>query len=226
MKLLRYLWIWAVAVLKHWYGWVGGTTLAIILLFGYEFLGWQPNKKQFVVLLFLGLFCSTFLAWLEQHKARLAAEAAAESNRQNARTRDWSGDWKECADRFKEQANYSPCWADWNNSSPKNEEQWSIVGNKKTRSLCGMAGQLLLASPVVSTTLPEVVRLEADASHRWLTFLKTRGEVSQHDYVLEVADDDGTKHPIIMGRIVNVADSSERVCIDCAATEFQIMRRQ
>src|SRR5438132_1171740 len=76
MNEFRHFGHWSIAVFKHWYGWVGGTLISIVLLLGQELRNWQPSRWQFVVILGLGLFWSMFAAWRDEHDVALKANHA------------------------------------------------------------------------------------------------------------------------------------------------------
>lgn len=177
----------------------------------------------------VGLFVAFYRSWNEQRLEKEKAiggknEAEAVAARAS-KSRDWNTEWKECADRFTGYIN-SHVRAEYRRYTSRNELILEVSGDvrlsKHLESLCRLTGEMLLASPVVSSALPSEIRAEPDAKTRWLLFLKARGEMRMDVPLYETIGD--KQFGIYRGSIVNLAESSQLACIDCAANEFQTMR--
>ena len=218
------------AVARHWGSLV--TSGAIIGAIGISIGIWEATGHHVPAIVYwaigvVGLFFAFYRAWNEERNAKEKALAArTDAEVIAAKARDWNTEWMQYGDRFKEytrwfvRANWQK-HAYWNN-----EEGWELSGDPATcnhlGSLCRLIGEFLLASPAVSSSLPAELRSQSDAIARWCAFLKSRGEMRQNLPVYEEIE--GKTFGIYTGSIENLADASQRACIDCAAMEFRIMR--
>jgi hypothetical protein len=139
-------------------------------------------------------------------------------------TRDWPGDWKELEGRFRQCAK-SGVYAEFFQEAPGGTEHWTILAPSRPadgsdcRSLCKLAGRLLVKSPGVSRSLSIDLRSEPDDVLRWLYFLKgnngltniINGNRIDHGEVVATS---------VTGRIMDLANMSARACIECAANAF------
>ncbi len=131
-----------------------------------------------------------------------------------------AGEWKDLAARFHAIANAS-IRADWNRAGD-GTETWRVCGgdHQVCESLCRLAGATLSRSPRIFAALQEDIRLESNPLYRWLNFLKgAAGNVTGMGYANETNRDGNTTGIHQFGSIHNLPAVSERVCIDCAATE-------
>jgi hypothetical protein len=71
MKIIRDFGYWVVAVLREWYGWLGGSALCIILDWVDKLTGWNPSHRAYWIIASVGCVSSFFLAW---RKERIRAE--------------------------------------------------------------------------------------------------------------------------------------------------------
>jgi hypothetical protein len=60
-------WMWVLAVIEHWHGYVSGGVLAFGLELLERFREWKPSKKVFATILALGFLASIFAAWKDEH---------------------------------------------------------------------------------------------------------------------------------------------------------------
>ncbi|MBZ5664821.1 MAG: hypothetical protein LAO30_09485 [Acidobacteriia bacterium] len=206
----------------------GGSVILAVILFGLTIWEHANNKAvgawwlwALVVLMF---GYGAVVAWHKEYRAGLLKDA--QIVQLGARKhRDWNTEWEECADRFTAYIN-SRVGAEYRHFSRIAETTLEVSGDANLRkhleSLCGLTGEMILASPIVSSALPSEIRTEPDAKTRWLLFLKARGDIRMDVPLYEVSDD--KQFPVYLGSIPNLAESSQLACLDCAAKEFQSMR--
>lgn len=112
--------------------------------------------------------------------------------------------------------------AEYQRSGIPGEDSWYVGAwspAEKCRSLCGLAGAMLLRSPNVCAGLSKELRsVVNDPMYRWLYFLKDRRALD--NYIAGVEDfPDGRKAGVYAGLINNLPEVSAAVCIECAAKE-------
>lgn len=170
----------------------------------------------------VGFVTASYRAWLRESE-RLEAEKLESARLRSVPRRDWAGDWKELADRFKPYVG-SGIRADWQHSSFNGTDIWRICGGtneveKNCRALCKLGAALLSACPGVGQGLPETVRSEKDELNKWLYFLKETESLTGTNYGFEVAQD-GKEFLMTFGSISDLAGVSARACIECATHAF------
>jgi hypothetical protein len=136
--------------------------------------------------------------------------------------KDWPKEWKEQSEKFNLVSKHG-IRADWHDTSAG--KGWRICGgntegNRHLEVLCKMAGNLLIASPQISATIPPHIKTEADPTLRWLYYLKENrnGYESEHLEAYEVLD--GKKRFVHMGTIRDLGMASANQCLDIAGQEF------
>jgi hypothetical protein len=205
------------ALRKHWGGVV--TSGVLVGLLGiWQGTGHAVLPAVYWAVAILGLGVASYRAWLAENTLRTELESAASGL---TTMRDWSGDWKELADKFERYAAHR-IRADWQHSS-QGGNQWRVCGgsNDATRnceSLCKLAGALLLTSPGVSSELSMDIRSEQDKLLRWLYYLKEKVGLTSTQYALESVGE--KKTVLVFGSISSLATVSATVCIECAASTF------
>jgi hypothetical protein len=162
-----------------------------------------------------------FLERLNAIHQRSTLDRIAEGLAEQARhQKKMAGEWKDLAARFHSIGNHS-IRADWDKTGD-GEEVWRVCGgdHQTCEALCRLAGATLARSPRVFAAVQENIRLESNHLYRWLSFIKgDAGNMSGMGYA-EEKDRDGNSTGIhLYGSIRNLIAVSERVCIDCAATE-------
>ena len=65
---------WVYAVARHWYGYAGGTFVAVLLLIVQQVMGRRFTFWYYVLILALGLFWSMFAAWSDEHDSKNKSE--------------------------------------------------------------------------------------------------------------------------------------------------------
>lgn len=122
-------------------------------------------------------------------------------------------DWIELAKSFKEID--LDIRADWHKAG-NGAESWGLMGGSqrtKCKSLCALAGALLVRSPKTLATTSPNLRSQADPCWRWLFFLKEKYGLTCPVVGHENGD------PIYGGLIESLGSKSESACLDCAANE-------
>lgn len=128
-------------------------------------------------------------------------------------------DWLRVAKDFE--SCYQQVRADYQRSGLPPTDSWMVAGphSEKCRSLCNLAGAMLLRSPHVASELSEQVRGSADPMHRWLYFLKERKPLDNFISGVEQFPD-GRGVGVHAGLINNLPEVSAAACIECAAKEM------
>jgi hypothetical protein len=146
-----------------------------------------------------------------KHRAELAALR-----------RDWTKEWKDQSEKFQKLSR-SGIRADWHDTSAGTG--WRICGGdvEGTRHmdiLCRIAGNLLVASPVLSSTIPSDIKAEPNPAWRWLYYMKQSGfgYEPEHPGAYEVFED-GKKRFVHAGTIRNIGGESANLCLDLAGRE-------
>ena len=117
-------------------------------------------------------------------------------------------EWLQLSDRFK---TLPHARADW--QTTRGETRWSLH-DSTTRSICSLAGSMLLNSRLIETQYPLLLS-QPDHLERWLSYIK---ETKWSDNLLHGEEDlpDGTKLFHYMGSI-EVPKNSVDICVVFAA---------
>jgi hypothetical protein len=121
-------------------------------------------------------------------------------------------DFESCPQQLR--AEYSRCGL-------PGRDTWYIGGwtpSGKCKSLCGLAGTMLLRSPRVCAELSEEIRSAGDPMYRWLDFLKERRPLDNYIALVETLND-GRQAGVYAGYIYSLPEASAAACIECAAKE-------
>ncbi len=214
---MRSLWTFVRSVARHWGSLVtGGFVIGLIGI--WQGTGHAVRPGVYWAVALLALFAAFFAAWSEEHKAkeRVAAEHLAAAKVTAAAVT--SSDWRELADRFSKLSRHVHVgWTQWGGDSGR--QFWSLGGSTpeethQCRALCELAGAMLVRSPNVCREFRDLH--EPDAADRWLCFLKYTGALQSNGYGVETLDD-GTRRPIFLGMISNLAGVSATACLTCSA---------
>ena len=141
---------------------------------------------------------------------RLAAE-----ERKSIGRADWlqlAKDFESCPQQLR---------AEYSRHGLPGQDSWYIGGwtpSDKCKSLCRMAGTMLISSRQVRYALSEEVRPVSDPIYRWLYFLKERRHLDNYLFAVETFPD-GQTAGVYSGYINNLPEASAAACIDCAAKE-------
>jgi hypothetical protein len=132
-----------------------------------------------------------------------------------------NAEWKELAARFEKLP--SGIRADYQidrKDQATTYDSWMIIGDnhRSCETLCKYAGILLLNSPNALKHASDVTQQQSNPIWRWLYFLKDHGAARSNG--LPPTSDDGTIY--LLGSISDLAPSSARMCIECAAQELAI----
>ena len=143
------------------------------------------------------------------------------SHQMNDTAHTVNAEWKELAGRFEKLPNgiRADCQIDRKDQTTT-YDLWTIHGDYRgnCETLCKYAGIVLLKSPTVLKHVSEVAQQQSNPVWRWLYFLKDCGLARSNG--LPPISDDGTIH--LLSSISDLAQSSARMCIDCAAQELVI----
>lgn len=155
---------------------------------------------------------------LEEHAKSVDAAKRVESEPQAPCIT--SGDWERLGQRLGQSCQFLRADSQKDRDWPT--ERWRIAGGQSDmcESLLRKAGIMLLRSPKVRATLPDLIAQEPDPLVRWLSYLKHRGHhhISSH---YNHVDNDGTGHfGGVIGSIPELAHSSLVVCEECSAFEL------
>jgi hypothetical protein len=95
---------------------------------------------------------------------------------------------------------------------------WNLR-DPKFRSLCTLAGSMLLNSPRLTPTLSTDICLEPSPLSRWLNYVRQVKGDSDISYGTEELDD-GTKLVHWLGSIADIGQTSANLCLECSAKEI------
>jgi hypothetical protein len=123
-----------------------------------------------------------------------------------------SADWKQLADRF-DKVNFGLS-AGWQQTQGKTI--WTL-GDQQLKSLCLLAGAMLLKSPYCSVNF-EVIVTETDHVKRWLEFVKSNRTSTNVMHGTETLNDGSTVNHFF-GSINDLARKSSSLCLECCAYE-------
>lgn len=111
--------------------------------------------------------------------------------------------------------------ADYSRAGSPGVDTWTIGGwshPDKCRSLCRLAGAMLLSSRTVRFGLSKELKSVTNPTYRWLYFLKERSPLQNYIAGVETFQD-GSTAGVYSGLINNLPEVSAAACIECAAKE-------
>jgi hypothetical protein len=136
--------------------------------------------------------------------------------------RDWTKEWKDQSETFQK-LSHSGIRADWHDTSAGTG--WRICGGdvegtRHMEILCRIAGNLLVASPFLSSTVPPEIQAEPNPAWSWLSYMKQGGfgYEPEHLGAYEVFEG-GKKRFVHAGMIRNLGGESASLCLDLAGRE-------
>jgi hypothetical protein len=207
----RLFWQYLLAVKEHawevaWGAGMIGIPLTIITLYV------SPSLRSLGWVAAICILVGGYYVWRAEYVRRLPVERQVTK-----------ADWDKLATDFESCSHYIR--ADYSRCGRPPYDTWHVFGAPssanvdKCKSLCNLAGAMLLRSPHVFSELSSQAQEAKDPTYRWLYFLKDRTGLENILTGVEQYEDGGTS-AIIAGHINDVPSRSTAACIDCAAKEL------